>query len=424
MKILLIHYRYFVSGGPERYLFNVKKSLEEHGHEVVPFSIKNSRNLSNKHNKYFVRNIGNSDEVFLDKYPKTFRTYFDLFGREFYSFYVKRKLERLIEIEKPDICYLLVYKRALSPSVIDACKKYKIPVVNRISDYNPVCGAGSLYCAGKVCMSCLKNEFSCVKNKCIKGSTIYSLARYLSIKLHKFLKIDKKIDAFVCTNKFMSDIMEKYGYEKKKLYIIPTFFKEDNEFMLLDKTNKINAECIEFLYIGNIDETKGVYDLLKAFNMIKKQIFNFHLYIVGGLHIEENKRVKEIISVSGLSDNITYIPFMKERKVFNYYLKANVSILPARWVENLPNTLVESIYFHRPVLVPNFGSFQYTTDETVSFRYEALSSEALANMLLKICNNPQVIKEKSENCEKFFVRNYSENWHMSCLLKLFEEVKS
>ena len=28
MRILLVNYRYFISGGPEKYLFNIKKMLE------------------------------------------------------------------------------------------------------------------------------------------------------------------------------------------------------------------------------------------------------------------------------------------------------------------------------------------------------------------------------------------------------------
>ena len=28
MKILLVNYRYFISGGPEKYMFNIKKILE------------------------------------------------------------------------------------------------------------------------------------------------------------------------------------------------------------------------------------------------------------------------------------------------------------------------------------------------------------------------------------------------------------
>ena len=418
MRILIVHYRYFISGGPERYLFNVKKALEDRGHTVIPFSIQNSNNEKSEYSKYFVENIGKSDEVFVNKYPKTLRTYFDLINREFYSKKVKKSLQDLIKIEKPNVCYLLVYKRALSPSVIDACKEYGIPVINRISDYNTVCGAGSLYRDGHYCELCLKNDIECFRHKCVKGNKLFSLMRFLSIRYHKRLQMPEKIDDYVCTNQFMANVMEKYGYEKRKLHVIPTFFKEDDEIRSWDKSNKVNPTQVNFLFIGNIDESKGIYDLLDALGILVKQVKNFHLYVVGGLHAEENTRVQKIVQKEGLSDFITFVPFMRGHDVFKYYLKTNVTVLPTRWVENLPNTLIESIYFNRPVVVPDYGSFQYTTDEKVSFRFQALSSQSLYECLREICRVPEAISIKSQCCHEFFVKNYSEEAHMKELLKL------
>lgn len=425
MKILLIHYRYFISGGPERYMFNVKKALEEKGHKVIPFSIKNKNNAHTEYEDYFVENIGNSNEVFIDKYPKTLKTYIDLVAREFYSFKVKRKLEKLIKLEKPDICYLLVYKRALSPSVIFACHKYKIPVVNRISDYNTVCGCGSLYRNKEFCDLCTKSDKYCLMNKCIKNNTIYSLMRYLSIKFHHLIDVDSKIDRYICTNEFMKKMMIKYGYNPDKMLVIPTFFKETEESKKIKQKNKniVKENTVKFLFIGNIDETKGTYDLLEAVHLLNKKDYNFKLFIVGGLHNKENDKIKEIISKYNLGDKVTLTPFMKSNEVYNYYGKCNVTVLPTRWVENLPNTLIESIYFERPVVVPNFGSFKYTVDDTVSFKFEALSKSSLYDCLESIILNPSVISEKSNNCNDWFNKNFQEENHINKLLNLFEEVK-
>lgn len=422
MKILLVNYRYFISGGPERYLFNVKTALEDQGHTVVPFSIKNCNNENSKYEEYFVDNIGKSNEVFVDKYPKTMKTYIDLIGREFYSFKVARSLNKLIRKEKPDVCYLLVYKRALSPSVINICKKYNIPVINRISDYNTVCGAGSLYAKGQYCEKCLNNDIYCVKNKCIKSNIVFSFMRFASINLHKMLGIQKKISAYICTNQFMVNKMIEYGYSREKLHLVPTFFKEDMETKNRNKENIIDAQCINFLFIGNIDESKGIYDLLEAIGLLIKKTSNFHLYVVGGLHTEENKRVKEIITKMKITKYITFVPFMTGKDVFNYYLKCNLTVLPTRWVENLPNTLIESIYFHRPVVVPDFGSFQFTTNEDVSFKYVALSSDSLYECLLSICHNPEQIRIKSKGCEYFFENNFSEKVHMEKLFGIIGRV--
>ena len=421
MKVLIVHYRYFISGGPERYLFNVKKALEDRGYKVIPFSIHNSKNEPTEYEKYFVDNIGKSDEVFVNKYPKTFRTYFDLIDREFYSRKVYKALEKLVMIEKPDICYLMVYKRALSPSVIDVCKKHNIPVINRISDYNTVCGAGGLYRDGRFCDLCLNNDLNCLKHNCIKGNRIFSFMRFLSIKMHSCLGFQQKIDDYICTNGYMAEMMKQYGYEENKLHVIPTFFKESEELNQLDKENHIKDGKIKFLFIGNIDETKGIYDFLNALSELNKSKSNFHVYIVGGLHVEENGKVKSIVENDGLRDRITFVPFIKSNEVFQYYIKSNITVLPARWVENLPNTLIESIYFNRPVIVPNFGSFNYTTDETVAFKYEALNYQSLYECLKEICENPELIEEKSQNCRMFFQKNFSERNHMEKLIGLMEE---
>ena len=422
MKILLIHYRYFISGGPERYMFNVKKSLEEKGHKVIPFSIKNSQNVASEYENYFVENICNSDEVFVNNYPKNLKTYLDLIGREFYSFKVSRCLKKLIIKTKPDVCYLLVYKRALSPSVVSICHKYKIPIINRISDYNPVCGNGSLYRDGSFCDLCLKNEWNCLKHKCVKNNFTYSLMRYLSIKFHKLLKIDSKINYYICTNKFMAEMMEKYGYNKNKLVVLPTFFKETKKSKLLRSENNVKNK-VKFLFIGNIDESKGIYDLLKAICLLDKEKYDFELNIVGGLHQEEINKVKNIIDENNLNNKVKIIPFIKSDDVYNYYVDSNVCILPTRWVENLPNTLIESLYFNRPVVVPNFGSFKYTVDDSVAFKFKPLSCESLKECIENIILNSDVIKQKSINCQHWFAKNFSEEYHIKQLIDIFSKLK-
>ena len=72
MKILLINYAYFVTGGPERYMFNVKNLLEKNGHEVIPFSIKSNDNILSKYEKFFANSISSDGSWYYEssKNPK------------------------------------------------------------------------------------------------------------------------------------------------------------------------------------------------------------------------------------------------------------------------------------------------------------------------------------------------------------------
>ena len=403
-------------------MFNLKDALEKRGHEVIPFSIRTTKNIETPFSEYFVDNIGKCDEVFVNKYPKTIRAYIDLVCREFYSLNVKKKLKELIRVTKPDICYLLAYKRSLSPSVIDACYDMGVPIINRISDYNTVCGASSLYCNGKFCQSCFfDNDISLLKNRCVKNSMIFSIIRYLSIKLHKKLHVEDKIKYYVCTNGFMKEMMIQRGYSSEKLKIIPTFFNEKEEYKFIDKSIRLPVKILNLLYIGNIDESKGIYDLIEALSLLKNCTSSFHLYIVGGLHKEENEKVLNLLKYRGLESYVTFEPFRSDGKVFEYYLKAHVTVLPARWVENLPNTLIESLFFNRPVVVPQWGSFTYTTNENVAFYYEPLNYKSLFETLYYIINHPEKLKEKVLACDSFYKDNYLEDYHVNNLLELFEK---
>ncbi len=71
MKILLVNYRYFISGGPEKYMFNIKNMLEENGHKVIPFSVHSNKNIETEYSKYFVEPIGGRDATYFEECKKT-----------------------------------------------------------------------------------------------------------------------------------------------------------------------------------------------------------------------------------------------------------------------------------------------------------------------------------------------------------------
>ena len=54
MNILIVNKYYFVSGGPERYLFTLEKKLNKDGHRVIPLALKVSANVESEYSDDFV----------------------------------------------------------------------------------------------------------------------------------------------------------------------------------------------------------------------------------------------------------------------------------------------------------------------------------------------------------------------------------
>lgn len=54
MKVILCNKYYFVTGGPERYMFGLTDVLQRMGHEVIPFSVDSVKNEPTPYSSYFV----------------------------------------------------------------------------------------------------------------------------------------------------------------------------------------------------------------------------------------------------------------------------------------------------------------------------------------------------------------------------------
>lgn len=418
MKILIINYRFQFTGGPERYMFNIISELEARGHETIHFSTINPNNEFSRYSGYFARNVGNSQEYLFENYKKNLSFYWDYLNREFYSIYIKSKLKKLLVEYKPDICYLLPHKVPLSVSVIDILYEMNIPIVHRVSDYNIICGQTGMYRDRKFCNLCKKNPVEIIKNKCINNSYIHTSIRYLSGAFHRKMKIYEKINHFIFTNDFAKDQFIDFGFPSNKMTVLRTF---SNEIIRVSKTLKYSP--IKIISVGNIDDSKGTFDILQALFLLKKRGINsFQLGIYGGLRHLEIQKTKELISRYGLENEVTLYGKIEADKILDVYKNADLTIIAARWVENLPNVLVESLSSGTPVIAPNFGSFKAVLDSSVSFFFKPYDVQSLSNLLYEINKKPDLIAKKSEVCYNFAKTNFDKTLHLDSLLKLFKKI--
>ena len=107
MKILIINHRFFNSGGPEQYMFNITQLLEEKGHEVAHFSFKHSRNRHSPYERFFPEHPYSSESVYFNETKsgklKRLRQAIKLV----YNRKADSKLCSLIKHFEPDIAYIL-----------------------------------------------------------------------------------------------------------------------------------------------------------------------------------------------------------------------------------------------------------------------------------------------------------------------------
>lgn len=410
MKIVLVNYRYFISGGPERYYFNIKEILEKQGHEVIPFSIKSSRNLSSDYEKYFLDVV--DDEIYFAHAKKSFKVILKSFTRMFYSFEAKHKFKQLLTDTKPDLVYIMQYHNKISPSIIDVSYSLRIPVVHRISDFQYMCPNALFYndVIG-VCEDCLKGKWmSCVKYKCVLNSRIYSAIKMGAKWLHDIMGITKKIDAFVVPSSFTLSKLEEFGIPKEKLYHIPTFFnlKEENP----------TVEYRPFLlFVGRIEKQKGLMTLIKAFEGTE-----YNLKIIGFSNDGYEKQLKEY-----LKDKRHHVEFLGKKsfeEIVPYLKECLCTVVPSEWYDNFPNVILESFAYKKAVIATDFGSLpELVHDNKTGLTFQYADIECLKEKIRYTFEHPETIKEMGENGYQSILSDYSPSVHYTYLINLFDNLK-
>lgn len=409
MRIALVNYRYFISGGPERYMFNIKDVLEQNGHEVIPFSITGSKNVKTEYEKYFLKTV--DDATYFAESKKSVKVILKSFARMFYSFEAKKCFTKFLNDIKPDLVYIIHYHNKISPSIIYAAKKKGIPVVHRISDFQYMCPNALFYNDKKgICEDCLHGKsYSCVKYRCVMNSRVYSVIKLMAKKLHDFLGVPQKIDAFVVPSTFTKQKLEQFGIPPEKLHHIPTFFN------LKETSVEVSYEPF-FLYVGRLEKQKGLMTLVKAF--VKT---GCPLKIIGFSNDGYETALKHYLE--GKSHNIEFLGRKNFDEIVPYLKSCLCTLVPSEWYDNFPNAILESFAFKKPVVATNIGSLpELVVDGETGLLFKYADENDLAKKLECLFSNKQFACDMGMRAFTKVLTQYGPQTHYDRLISLFRNV--
>ena len=125
MKILQVNKFLWLSGGVERYMFDLSTLLESKGHEVSFFSMQDEeRNRPCPQTPYFVTNIDYQRMGPLGAVRKATR----IVSKTVYSLESKSKIRQLVRDLRPDVAHVHSVFHQISPSVLPVLREEGIPI--------------------------------------------------------------------------------------------------------------------------------------------------------------------------------------------------------------------------------------------------------------------------------------------------------
>lgn len=414
MKIIIAHYKYYIQGGPEKYLFKFKELAEQNGCEVIPFSINCSLNKQTQYSRYFVgkKNSG-------DNYDSTNHNIEYLFSRAWHEFHNRsayKKLKQLIKDTKPDLLYVLIPGQ-LSTDIFKAAHEENIPIIMRISDFRLLCGNYMLLSKDTLCKKCTHGDYHfCVKHKCVKNSTALSFLRATALQYARRFNKYKWVDAVITPPSFTANLLVESGFfPKEKVYSIPTFVYPSYH-------EKNNSYSNYVLCLGRFSNEKGFLYALKAFAYLKDIPVRI---VINETKNNCDKKIIDIIESLGIESKVVFTGFVSGDSLTKIIANCLCVLAPAIWYENMPNSVLEAFSFGKPVIASNIGSLAEMVDDgTNGFLIEPKNDLQIAEAIRRLYNDKDYCRVLGMNALDKAKRIYSPSVHWKKFIDVYQKISN
>jgi len=223
-----------------------------------------------------------------------------------------------------------------------------------------------------------------------------------SNQLKKRVQIEKKIlkncKYFSIHAVFMKTIAKQYNPEAK-LFHQEFIYNTKNVI----KNNTSLNKKYDIVYFARITKTKGIEDLISAVSLIKREIPEISLLVIGNTSKTYLNYIKEKANSLGVLGNIKFIGFQKTQEdVFKEAIKAKVSVLPT-YNDTIPGTIVESMLLKLPVILYETGGIPDIKKENqdVIRLVKQGDIENLSKEIIFLIKNNEKRKEISEKAYSY-----------------------
>lgn len=174
--------------------------------------------------------------------------------------------------------------------------------------------------------------------------------------------------------------------------------------------NKVNLKIkskFEFLFIGNLAESKGILDVVDSLAQLKTKYSDFHCTVIGGEGAMSASELLAHIELQNLNEHITYVGKQYDSVKGEYITNADVILHPSH-EECFPLVLLEAMSAGKPVVSTFEGGIPDIVENNVTgFLVNKKDISALCNRMEVLVSNPELRIEMGQKAQEKFLRSFT-----------------
>lgn len=172
-------------------------------------------------------------------------------------------------------------------------------------------------------------------------------------------------------------------------------------------TEESDEKPMKLLFTSRMLREKGVFDVIKAAQLLKQDYKNKICFQLCGL-IEEGPSAIKKEELDELCDG-TYIQYLGQRTdVKELLMRSAIVLLPSYYREGIPKSLIEATAIGRPIITTDsVGCRETVTDGVNGYLTPVKSPSVLAEKIKKLVNDSQLRKEMGRESRKIAEKRFS-----------------
>lgn len=212
-----------------------------------------------------------------------------------------------------------------------------------------------------------------------------------------------KADAFIVLGELFKEKLIKLGVAAEKPCFVETTVADSRYLNKLDLQKKIASfeECVNFLFMSRILESKGIYIATEAFDRCQRQLANrkMALYVAGDG--DELPQVREYVERKGIS-NVVFTGNVTDLEKHEMLNKSHIMLFPTFYAEGMPNCILEGMLYGLPIVSRINAAIPSVVEHGKNgFLTTSKNSEVFSNYCMDIISDKPLYKVLAqENCLK------------------------
>ncbi|MFN0028900.1 MAG: glycosyltransferase family 4 protein [Acidimicrobiales bacterium] len=403
MRILHVDKFLRRSGGAAGYMLDLAQRQAAQGHQVEFFAMADERNLPATYQRFFPPHVS------LEPPPPGARQRLSTAGRMIWSRSAAKGMAAVVAAFEPDVVHLHNIYHQLSPSILSPVAAAGIPAVLTAHDYKLVCPTYRLLSHGSLCDACVGGRvWEATRRSCQGGSRTASAVLSIESGLHRWFKAYGPVQRFIAPSRFLADQLRRGG-------VFPGRIRQLNNYVDAASLTPRHGAGDGFVSIGRLSAEKGVDTLIEAVALLP----HLTLTVAG----EGPARLElEALAQRLAPGRVRFVGHVGAEQVAALNQSARAAVLAARWHENMPLSVLETMAAAVPMVLTSLGGLpELVTDGVEGLIVPPDDPPALARALDRLQQDPSAAIAMGGAAREKMVGRFGVQAHLERLFELYEE---